>query len=108
VVLTSSVVPASRRVHCGQPECTLTTATVTITDAAGNPMSGVKVGARFMNAYTLDGVVGKRTDASGTAILRQVDFVGMGTVSVIIEAARLKGWKLDRGVGQLTAEVIPR
>lgn len=108
----SSLALTSRLVRrgggCGQPQCTQTTATVTVTDAAGNPVSGVRVGVRFMNTYTLDSAVAANTNTRGVATLRQTDFAGMGAVSVFVEAATKAGWSFDRGVGTLTADVIPQ
>lgn len=108
IAITGTVVPRSRRNDCGQPQCTLVTATLTVTDAAGNPQSNVRVGARYMNSYTLDSAVGGRTAANGTVTLRHVGFVGQGTVSLLVESATRTGWTFDRGVGTLTATVIPQ
>lgn len=106
--MTGQVVPRSRRNDCGQPQCTLVTATVTVTDANGNPQSNVRVGARFMNSYTLDSAVTGRTDASGSVSLRQLGYVGSGTVALLVESAARMGWAFDRGTGTLTATVIPQ
>lgn len=108
ITMTGTVQRRSRSVNCGQPQCTVNTATVTVTDAAGNPQANVRVNARFMNSYTLDSALAATTNAAGVATLRKVDYVGMGTVSVFVESASKTGWSLDRGVGKLWAEVIPR
>lgn len=108
IAITGTVVPRSRRNDCGQPQCTLVTATLTVTDAAGNPQSNVRVGARYMNSYTLDSAVAGRTAANGTVTLRHVGFVGQGTVSLLVESATRTGWTFDRAVGTLTATVIPQ
>jgi hypothetical protein len=108
IAITGTVVPRSRRNDCGQPQCTLVTATLTVTDASGNPQPNVRVGGRFMNSYTLDGAVTGRTGTNGTVTLKSVGFVGSGTVALLVESAVRTGWSFDRSVGTLTATVIPR
>lgn len=108
IAITGRVVDASARYACGEPQCTVVTATVKVTDAAGNPLPNVRVGARFMNSYTLDSAVSARSNASGNAVLRSVGFVGQGTVSMLVESASLRGWAFDRGAGTLSATVIPQ
>lgn len=108
IAITGSVVPRSRRNDCGQRQCTLVTATLTVTDASGNPQSNVRVGGRFMNSYTLDSAVTGRSGASGTVTLKSLGFVGQGTVALLVESATRTGWNLDRSAGTLTATVIPR
>ena len=93
---------------CGDTQCTVVTAKVTVTDAAGVLQPGVGVKARFMDSYTLDSAITGRTSAQGVATLRQVGRVGMGTVSMMVEAANRTGWVFDQTVGTLTSEVIPR
>lgn len=106
ITMTGAVVPRSRRNNCGQPQCTLVTATIKVTDVNGNPQAKVQVGARFMNSYTLDSAVTGRTNSAGTVVLQQVGNVGAGTVSLLVESAARTGWAFDRGVGTLTATVI--
>ncbi len=108
ITMTGTVVRNPRRGGCGQAQCTKVIAKVTVTDANGNPMSNTTVGARFMNSYTLDVAATARTNASGVATFTQLGYVGQGTVSMVVESAARTGWALDRGVGKLTAEVIPR
>lgn len=108
IAITGTVVPRSRRNNCGQPQCTLVTATLTVTDAAGNPQSNVQVRARYMNSYTLDSAVTGRTAANGTVVLKSLGYVGQGTVSLLVESATRSGWTFDRGAGTLTATVIPQ
>jgi hypothetical protein len=108
ITMTGQVVPRSRRNDCGQPQCTLVTATLTVTDASGNPQSNVRVGARFMNSYTLDSAVTGRTNASGSVTLRQLGYVGSGTVALLVESAARTGWTFDKGAGTLTSSVIPQ
>jgi hypothetical protein len=108
IAISGKVVPRSALNDCGQPQCTLVKATLTVTDAAGNPQSDVRVTARFMNSYTLDSAVSRRTGASGTVTLKHVGFVGSGTVALLVESAVRSGWRFDRGAGTLTATVIPR
>jgi len=108
ITMTGTVVPRSRRNDCGQPQCTLVTATIKVTDVSGNPQARVQVGARFMNSYTLDSAVTGRTSSAGTVVLRQLGNVGAGTVSLLVESAARTGWAFDKGVGTLTATVIPQ
>jgi len=106
--LTGKVVRKSPANNCGQPTCTLVTATLKITDANGSPQSGVQVGARFMDSYTLDSKVSGRTSANGVATLKQVGFVGAGTVALLVESLSASGARFDQGNGTLTATVIPQ
>ncbi len=108
ITMTGTVVNSPRRGGCGQRQCTKVVASVKVTDASGNPMSNTTVGARFMNSYTLDVAATARTNASGVATFTQLGYVGQGTVSMMVESAVRTGWTFDRGVGKLTAEVIPR
>lgn len=108
ITMSGEVVPRSRRNDCGQPQCTLVTATLTVTDANGNPQSNVKVGARFMNSYTLDSAVSGRTNASGSVSWRQLGYAGAGTVALFVESAARTGWAFDRAAGTLTATTVPQ
>ncbi|HRI92129.1 MAG TPA: hypothetical protein PLS93_10845, partial [Accumulibacter sp.] len=49
VSLSARVVRASARADCGQPQCVQATASVTVTDAVGNPVPRARVQLRFMN-----------------------------------------------------------
>lgn len=108
IQITGEVLPSAPDVSCGDVQCTVVTAKVTVTDAAGVVQPGVGVKARFMDSYTLDSALTARTSTQGVATLRQVGRVGMGTVSMMVEAATRTGWVFDQTVGTLTAEVIPR
>jgi hypothetical protein len=108
ITMTGTVVRSPRRGGCGQLKCTKVIASVMVTDASGNSMADTTVGARFMNSYTLDIAATARTNASGVATFTQLGYVGQGTVSMMVETATRTGWAFDRGVGKLTAEVIPR
>lgn len=108
IQMTGKVVRKSPANNCGQPTCTLVTASVKVTNAAGTPLSNVRVGVRFMNSYTLDSAVSGRTNASGVATLKQVGYVGAGTVSMLVESLAATGATFDQGNGTLTATVIPQ
>jgi probable HAF family extracellular repeat protein len=108
IQITGAVQPSAADVSCGDVECTVVTAQVTVTDVQGVAQPNVGVKARFMDSYTLDSAISGRTNAQGVATLRQVGRIGMGTVSMMVEGATRTGWVFDQTVGTLTAEVIPR
>lgn len=108
IQMTGKVVRKSRANNCGQPTCTLVTATLKVTDANGTPQPNVQVGVRFMNSYTLDSAVAGRTGNGGLVTLKQLGLVGAGTVSMLVESASAAGARFDTGAGTLTATVIPQ
>lgn len=106
IQMTSRFVRSTARSNCGTPQCYEITAVVTVTDVGGNPMSNVRVDARFMDSYGLDRPVRGRTSTAGTIRFRQKGPAGIGTVSMIVESAALSGWRFDQGAGTLVAQVI--
>lgn len=82
-------------------------ARVTVTDASGAPVSGVKVRARVLDTYDLNRTVSATTGADGRAVLRHEGPACRGTITVLVEGARRTGWTLDRTVGTLAGSVIP-
>lgn len=82
-------------------------ARVTLTDASGAPVSGVKVRARVLDTYDLNKRVSATTAADGRAVLRFEGPACRGTITVLVEGARRSGWSFDRTVGTLAGSVIP-
>ena len=83
------------------------TATLTVTDADGNPASGVRVSARFLDDYALNKRVSARTNASGKVVLRHRGPACVGAVALLVESVSANGAGFDRSVGALTNYVIP-
>ena len=83
------------------------TATLTVTDADGNPASGVRVSARFLDDYALNKRVSARTNTSGKVVLRHRGPACVGAVALLVESAAANGAAFDRSVGTLTSYVIP-
>jgi hypothetical protein len=83
------------------------TATLTVTDADGNPAPGVRVSARFLDDYALNKRVNAKTSASGKAVFRHRGPACVGAIALLVESATASGATFDRSVGVLTNYVIP-
>jgi len=80
---------------------------VTVTDSAGVPQSGVKVQGRYFDDYDLNQVVRGQTGANGKTTLSHTGPACVGTISLLVESAKLAGSRFDRGTGTLFTNVIP-
>ena len=83
------------------------TATLSITDADGNPANGAKVSARFLDDYALNAPVSAKTNRRGKAVLRFRGPACVGAVALLVESVSRSGADFDRSVGRLTNYVIP-
>jgi hypothetical protein len=84
------------------------TATLTVTDEAGNPLAGVRVSGHFLDDYWLDRAVSRRTDAQGRVTFNHKGPPCVGAVAFLVTDAATPGRTLDRTAGQLANSVIPR
>lgn len=83
------------------------TATLTVTDADGNPVAGARVNARFLDDYALNAAVNAKTNTRGKVVLRHRGPACVGAVALLVDSVSSPGATLDRSVGVLTNYVIP-
>ena len=82
-------------------------AALTVTDEAGDPLSGVFVRGRFLDDYWTDKPVSATTNAQG-----QISFInkgpcGVGAVAFFVDSAKRGSQTLDETAGILSGSVIP-
>lgn len=82
-------------------------ATLTVTDADGNPVAGARVNARFLDDYALNTPVGAKTNARGKVVLRHRGPACVGAIALLVDGVSYPGATLDRSGGVLTRYVIP-
>lgn len=81
--------------------------TLSVVDAAGAPLAGVLVKARYLDDVALNQPVQGRTGADGRVVLRHEGPACVGAVALLVTSARLAGATLDRRQGTLSGYVIP-
>lgn len=92
---------------CTRAASNRVTATLTVTDAGGNPVAGARVNARFLDDYALNVAVGGKTNQGGKLVLRHRGPACMGAIALLVEGVSAPGATFDRSVGVLTKYVIP-
>lgn len=83
------------------------TATLTVTDADGNPVAGARVNARFLDDYALNSAVSGKTNSRGKLVLRHRGPACVGAVALLVDGVTHPAGTLDRTAGVLTQYVIP-
>lgn len=83
------------------------TATLTVVDETGAPISGARVQARYLDDYDLNQAVSGRTDAAGQLVLKHKGPACRGAIALLVESVQAAGRSLDRTQGQLAGDVIP-
>jgi hypothetical protein len=83
-------------------------AKVTVTDEAGNRLSGVTVTGHFFDDYWLDETVVAQTNTNGQAFFTHIGPPCIGAIAFLVtDATSVPARTLDRTTGILTNYVIP-
>jgi hypothetical protein len=83
-------------------------ATVTVTNEAGLPLSGVRITGHFFDDYWLDETVSGKTNSSGQAKFKHVGPPCVGAIAFLVTGAETRPARtFDRTKGILTKYVIP-
>jgi hypothetical protein len=83
-------------------------ATVTVTNEAGVPLSGVRITGHFFDDYWLDETVSGKTNASGQVKFKHVGPPCVGAIAFLVTNAEARPARtFDRTTGLLTNYVIP-
>jgi hypothetical protein len=83
-------------------------AIVTVTDAAGFPLSGVVVSGRFLDDYWTDQPVVGTTGVGGIVSFPYAGHCGVGAIAFLVDGVTAPGLALDQTAGILSGWAIPQ
>ncbi len=96
------------RGYCTPKAFNRVTATLTVTDEAGNPLSLAMVHGRFLDEYYLDEPISGMTGRNGTVKFVHLGPACVGATTILVDDVTKTGRRLDFTVGELSDFVIPQ